>query len=114
MLKSARKKLQHHKIIRASKDIATAALWLDYAEEAIINGKFPSPIDQVNVSEAYVLRNKIGEDGLSEVEILQELNLLEEKATIIKEKANRKNVNYNKLSCEVKSILSAKFVKAMG
>ena len=114
MLKSARKKLQHHKIIRASKDIATAALWLDYAEEAIINGKFPSPIDQVNVSEAYVLRNKIGEDGLSEAEILQELNLLEEKATIIKEKANTKNVNYNKLSCKVKSILSAKFVKAMG
>lgn len=114
MIKSAKKKLQHHKTIRASKDLATAALWLDYADEAIVSGSFPSPIDQVNVSEAYVLRNKIRDDGLNEAEILQELNLLEEKAIIIKEKTYAKDINYNKLSCEAKAMLSAKFVRAVG
>ena len=114
MIKSAKKKLQHHKTIRASKDLATAALWLDYADEAIVNESFPNPEYQMNVSEAYTLRRRIGDNALTEEEIPQEIRLLEEKATILKEKAYAKNVDYDEQSRQSRAILSAKFVRAMG
>lgn len=114
MIKSAKKKLQHHKTIRASKDLATAALWLDYADEAIVSESFPNPEYQMNVSEAYTLRRRIGDNALTEEEILQETRLLEEKATILKEKAYAKNVDYDEQSRQSRAMLSAKFVRAVG